>query len=58
MDRRLVARRSTTPRGEAAGRPFDNGLFELALEDLDGPDPGLDAPERLVQLTRKPRPRA
>jgi hypothetical protein len=51
-------RERLVPAEPAEGRPFDNGLFELVLEDLDGPDPGLDAPERLVQLTRRPRPRA
>jgi radical SAM protein with 4Fe4S-binding SPASM domain len=43
----------TTP---APGRPFDHGLFEIVIEPVDAPDPGLAAPaEELVQLTRKPR---
>jgi radical SAM protein with 4Fe4S-binding SPASM domain len=44
----------TTP---AAGRPFDNGLFEIVVEGAGVPEPALASPEELVQLTRKPRPR-
>lgn len=42
----------TTP---AAGDPFDHGLFDLVVEDLNTPEP-LPArpPEELVRLTRKP----
>lgn len=44
------------PAAPAEGRPFDNGLFEIALEALDAPDPGAaDPPEALVQITRRPR---
>jgi len=40
----------------APGRPFDNGRFEIQLEPADAPDPELHAaPERLVQLDRRPR---
>lgn len=53
-------RERLVPTAAAAGQPFDNGLFEIVVEDLDAPDPGLSiAPEQLVQITRRPeRPEA
>lgn len=40
----------------AAGDPFDNGVFELVVEDFDAPDSGATLPpERLIQIDRKPK---
>lgn len=44
-------RERLVPTAAAQGRPFDHGLFEVAVEDLDAPDPKVE-PERLVQITR------
>lgn len=42
----------TTPAG---GDPFDNGLFDIVLEDLNAPEPtAKKPPSELVKLTRKP----
>ncbi|WP_437275350.1 radical SAM protein [Sorangium sp. So ce375] len=48
-------RERLVPTEPAEGRPFDNGLFEIVVEDLEAPEDRLDSPEQLVQLTRKPR---
>ena len=46
-------RERLVPTEAAPGLPFDNGLFDIVVEDLDAPDPGLSiAPENLVQITR------
>lgn len=48
-------RERLVPAAAAPGNPFDHGLFEVVVEDLDAPDPGADvAEEDLVQITRKP----
>lgn len=48
-------RERLVPAAPAAGDPFDHGLFEIALEDLDAPEPSEKKPkEELVRLTRKP----
>jgi len=40
----------------AAGDPFDNGVFEIVVEDLDAPDAGAALlPEQLIQIDRKPK---
>jgi radical SAM protein with 4Fe4S-binding SPASM domain len=40
----------------AAGDPFDNGRFEIVVEDFDAPDASATlAPERLIQIDRKPK---
>ena len=40
----------------APGVPFDNGRFELVVEDLHAPDPLAGAsPEDLVRISRPPR---
>jgi radical SAM protein with 4Fe4S-binding SPASM domain len=49
-------RERLVPTEPAEGRPFDNGLFEIVLEDLEAPEDRPDSPEQLVQLTRRPRP--
>ena len=50
-------RERLVPGAPAPGRPFDSGLFEILVEDIDAPDPGAEAPpEALVQITRRPRP--
>jgi radical SAM protein with 4Fe4S-binding SPASM domain len=48
-------RERLVPREAAPGLPFDNGSFDLVVEDADALDPaaGLDA-AALVQITRKP----
>jgi radical SAM protein with 4Fe4S-binding SPASM domain len=44
-------------RENAAGLPFDNGLFELIVEPADSPEPPPpEKRERLLQVRRKPRP--
>ena len=47
------------PAAAATGAPFDHGTFDVVIEPLDtpsaAPDPALAA-ERLVQITRPPRP--
>ncbi len=50
-------RERLVPATAAPGTPFDHGLFELVVEDLDAPDPGagISAAE-LVQITRRPDP--
>lgn len=49
---RLVARDA------APGRPFDHGLFEIVLEDLDAPDPDAAKPTvELVRIDRRPHRR-
>lgn len=50
-------RERLVPTQAAPGRPFDNGLFSILIEDLDAPDPGAArTPEELVQVRRRPRP--
>lgn len=53
-------RERLVPVEAAPGRPFDNGLFEIALEPFDAADEGASyGPERLIQLhPKKKRPRA
>ena len=47
-------RERLVPRDAAPGRPFDNGLFEAVLEDLDAPDPGAAlSAEALVRISRR-----
>ncbi len=48
-------RERLVPRDAARGLPFDNGLFDIVVEDLDAPDPAaaLEAAQ-LVRITRKP----
>lgn len=49
-------RERLVPKDAAPGRPFDNGLWEIVVEDFDAPDPGDSLPpERLVAINRKPR---
>ena len=48
-------RERLVPTVAAKGLPFDHGLFQIQLEDLDAEDPGLELPQReLVQISRKP----
>ncbi len=56
-------RERLVPKEAAPGTPFDNGLWEIVVEDLDAPDPAALVPaerlvdiDRPVQLSRKPRP--
>ena len=50
-------RERLVPTAAAPGRPFDNGLFELLIEPLDAPDPGVGLPaESLVKITRRAGP--
>lgn len=50
-------RERLVPTAAAPGRPFDNGLFELRIEPLDAPDPGVGIPaESLVKITRRAGP--
>lgn len=50
-------RERLVPTAAAPGRPFDNGLFELQIEPLDAPDPGVGIPaESLVKITRRAGP--
>ncbi|MFT3765935.1 MAG: radical SAM protein [Minicystis sp.] len=47
-------RERLVPAAPAPGRPFDNGLFGLVVEDLDAPDPRASIPaEALVRITRR-----
>jgi len=49
-------RERLVPTDAAAGQPFDNGLFELVVEDLDAADPGAKlAEDQLVQISRRPK---
>lgn len=54
-------RERLVPVEAAPGRPFDNGLFEIAIEPFDAPDEAASySPERLIQLhpkKKRPRPR-
>lgn len=48
-------RERLVPAAPAPGTPFDNGLFELVIEDLDAPDEGAPiGSDGLVQITRRP----
>lgn len=49
-------RERLVPGAPAEGRPFDHGLFDIVVEDLRAPEPAAaeEAPERLVQITRRP----
>jgi hypothetical protein len=49
-------RERLVPGAPAEGRPFDHGLFDIVVEDLLAPEPMAppEAPERLVQITRRP----
>lgn len=51
-------RERLVPRAPAKGRPFDNGLFEIAVEPLDAPDPKPPTPRQLVRRTRPPQAEA
>lgn len=50
-------RERLVPASAAAGAPFDNGSFEIVVEAFDSATPPTMAPERLVQITRKPESR-
>lgn len=52
--KRRGLRERLVPTNPAPGDPFDNGSFELVVEPWDTPEPALEPPERLVQMTRKP----
>lgn len=47
-------RERLVPATPATGAPFDNGSFDLVVEAFDAPVAATSAPERLVQITRKP----
>jgi radical SAM protein with 4Fe4S-binding SPASM domain len=48
-------RERLVPGAAAPGRPFDHGLFDAVVEDLDAPDPRATIPpEALVRITRRP----
>lgn len=49
-------RERLVPMDAAEGKPFDHGLFELAVEDLHAPEPALPSlnPMGLVKITRRP----
>jgi len=50
-------RERLVPVTAASGKPMDYGLFEIAVEPLDAPDPGVElSPEELVKIGRKPVP--
>ena len=53
-------RERLVPGAPAEGRPFDHGLFELVVEDLNAPDPQPECSsiEELVALGRRPRQKA
>lgn len=48
-------RERLVPQSAAPGLPFDHGLFEIVLEDLDAPDPSSAMPP--TELVRLHRPR-
>lgn len=47
-------RERLVPTAAASGQPFDHGLFDVVVEDLQAPDPAADV-EDLVAITRAPR---
>lgn len=48
-------RERLSPTAPADGSPFDHGLFDIILENLDAPEPSKPRPpEELVQITRRP----
>ena len=48
-------RERLVPTRAASGKPFDHGLFEIVVEDLDAPEPPApEGPGALVQVRRKP----
>ena len=48
-------RERLVPGTAAGGKPFDHGLFEIVVEDLNADEPSQDpSPQDLVQITRKP----
>jgi radical SAM protein with 4Fe4S-binding SPASM domain len=48
-------RERLSPTTPAEGSPFDHGLFDIIVEDIDAPEPSpRRTPEELVQITRKP----
>jgi radical SAM protein with 4Fe4S-binding SPASM domain len=48
-------RERLVPAAPAAGRPFDNGTFDIVVEPLDAPDPNAGrAAADLVKITRRP----
>ena len=49
---KLGKRERLVPQAAAPGLPFDNGVFDIVVEDLDAPDPKPPA-EKLIQITRK-----
>lgn len=50
-------RERLVPKDAAQGLPFDHGLFEMVVEDLDAPEPSAapSSPVELVAITRKPK---
>jgi radical SAM protein with 4Fe4S-binding SPASM domain len=49
-------RERLVPTEAASGRPFDNGLFEIVVEQLELADESSHLPaEQLVQITRRPK---
>ncbi len=55
--RKQGLRERLVPASAATGRPFDNGVFELVVEDFDSKTPPRPPPDRLVSITRKPEAR-
>jgi hypothetical protein len=45
-------RERLVPGQAASGLPFDNGLFDVVVEDLHAPEPAAPAREQLVAITR------
>ncbi len=50
-------RERLVPKDAAEGKPFDHGLFEIVVEDLDAPEPFLPLRDRtgLVAIGRRPK---
>ena len=48
-------RERLVPSAPAAGLPFDNGRFEIAIEPLDAPDPRPPTPRDLVKTRKWPK---
>lgn len=50
-------RERLVPKDAAEGKPFDHGLFEIAVEDLNAPEPLLPLRDRtgLVAIGRRPK---
>ena len=47
-------RERLVPRASAPGQPFDHGLFEIAVEPVDAPDPRPPTPRMLLKRNRVP----